>query len=108
MSPVRRPRKIADGNPLRLKQDVPPHPRHRALGRPRVKPMPEDGGESEPDPAAGDPQEGGNQQGPVLPTEDVVDEDVQQPWAGNHHGGIPRGHCRSNRVIDTRPAQIRP
>ena len=70
--------------------------------------MPENGGESEPDATARDPEQRGNQQGPVLPPEDVVDEDVQQPRARDHHRGIPGGHRRGNRVVDARPAQIRP
>ena len=70
--------------------------------------MPEDGGKSEPDSASGDSQEGGNQQGAVLSTKDIVDEDVQQPGAGDHHGGVPGGHRCRPRVGETRAAQIAP
>ena len=102
------PAQIADGYPLRLLQHLLTHPGHRALGRPGVKPMSEDGGETERDPAAGDTQQGGNQQAPILLAEDVVDEDMQQPGPGEQDGGVPGGHRRRPRVVETPAAQIAP
>ena len=77
--------------------------------RPGVKPMPEDGGKPKRDPAAGDPQQRGNQQAPVLLAERTSSmRDVQQPGPGEQDGGVSGGHGRGPGVVEAPTAQIAP